>query len=205
MGPRRILAGLVLLAAALAPAASPASAAKPQASPPTITSAVAVDSRTVDLAWTPTKGADHYVVYATAHAPVYTTSTSARVGELYPGDVHALYVVAESRRNQPLGTSAWVYVATPPEGPAGPLAWVDGQDAREGYAHIWTSHGIGCATFDLGVRGADGTYASLGLLQAEPDWWAAQDAGTTVTYAVRCQGSGGLWSGWSTPTDVTVE
>lgn len=204
MGPRRILAGLVLLVAVLAPSA-PAAAAKPPPAPPTITSAVAVDSRTVDLTWTPVKGADHYVVWATTLAPISTTATSARVSGLYPGDLHAFYVVAETRRNQPLGTSAWVYAATPPEGPTGPLGWVDGEDAREGHVHLWSSPGIGCVTYDLGVLGADGTYGSLGLLQAEPDWWAAQDAGTTATYSVRCQGSGGLWSGWSAwPTVVTA-
>lgn len=200
MIPRHLVTVLFLLLALVAPAGT-ATAAKPQPAPPTVTSAVAVDSRTVDLAWTPTKGADHYVVYASGLAPIHTSSTTARVTDLYPGDEHAFYVVAESRRNQPLGTSAWVYVATPPEGPAGPLGWVD---AYDGYVRIWAGSGIGCATFDLGRLAADGTYTSLGEPEAPGQWVLFQGPGTTETYAVRCQGTGGLWSPWSEPPTVVI-
>lgn len=201
MSPRRILAVLALAVALVAPSGAVASAAKPTPSPPVITSAVAVDSRTVDLTWTPTKGADHYVVFAPGQTPIYTSATSLRVTGLYPGDEHAFHVEAETRRNLSLGTSQWVYVATPPEGPTGTLGWVD---AYDGYVRIWGASGIGCATFDLGRLAADGTYTSLGEANAGDQWSLDQGSGTTATYALRCQGSGGLWSPWSEPPTVVT-
>jgi hypothetical protein len=204
MNPRRILAGLVLVVPLVLGSAAPTVAAKPLPSPPVITSAVAVDSRTVDLTWTSVKGADHYVVSATAQSPIYTTGTTVRVTDLYPGDTHAFYVTAENRRNSPLGTSEWVYVATPPEGPTGPLGWAA---ALDGYVRIWSRAGIGCVTFDLGILADDGTYTSLGdgYDQGGPRTWTIfQGSGTTVTYAARCQGSGGLWSPWSQPPTVVT-
>ena len=36
-------------------------------------------------------------------------------------------------------------------------------------------------------------------------WWVAQQAGTTVTYAVRCVSSYGLYSPWSDPTVVPLD
>jgi hypothetical protein len=36
-------------------------------------------------------------------------------------------------------------------------------------------------------------------------WYVAQEAGTTVTYAVRCASSYGLYSPWSDPTVVTLD
>ena len=114
-------------------------------------------------------------------------------------------MTAETRKNQPLGTSEWIYVATPPEGPTGPLGWLD---ALDGYVRIWSGSGIGCVTQDLGILADDGTYTSLGdgFDEGGPRTWTIfQGSGTTETYAVRCQGAGGLWSPWSEPpTIVTV-
>ena len=62
MSARRILASLVLTLALGGASAAPALAAKAPPAPPRITSAVVVDTRTVDLTWTSVKGADHYVV-----------------------------------------------------------------------------------------------------------------------------------------------
>ncbi len=201
MSARRILASLVVTLALGGASAAPALAAKPLPAPPQITSAVAVDTRTVDLTWTAVKGAHHYVVSSTA-SQIYTTATTARVTGLYPGDAHVFFVSAETRKNQPLGTSEWIYVATPPEGPTGPLGWLD---ARDGYVRIWSGSGIGCVTQDLGVLADDGTYTSLGDGFDEGGartWTIFQGSGTTETYAVRCQGSGGLWSPWSEPPTV---
>ena len=150
MSARRILASLVIIVALGAASGAPALAAKAPPAPPHITSAVAVNSRTVDLTWTPVKGAHHYVVSTSGVSPIYTTATTARVTDLYPGDEHVFFVSAEGRKNQPLGTSEWVYVATPPEGPTGPLGWVD---ALDGYVRIWSGSGIGCVTQDLGMPG----------------------------------------------------
>jgi hypothetical protein len=132
------------------------------------------------------------------------STTTARITDLYPGDLHAIYVTAETRRNASLGTSPTVYVATPPEGPRGPLGWAE---ASDGQVRIWSGSGIGCVTQDLGILAADGTWTSLGdgLDQGGPRTWTIfQGAGTTETYAVRCQGSGGLWSGWSEPPTVVT-
>src|SRR4051812_44445668 len=160
MGARRILATLTLAVALSGASGAPALAAKAPPAPPRITSAVTVDSRTVDLTWTSVKGADHYVVSTSGISPIYTTATTMRVGDLYPGDEHVFSVTAETRKNQSLGTSEWVYVATPPEGPRGPLGWAD---ASDGYVRIWSGSGIGCVSQDLGVLADDGTtYTSLG-------------------------------------------
>ena len=190
MNVRRVLAVLAL-ACALQGAAGPATAAKAPAEPPRITSAVAVDSRTVDLEWTSVKGAHHYVV-SYVGGETYTSGTAARVSDLHPGDEHVFSVSAETRRNQPLGISEWVYVATPPEGPQS----VQAVDAGDGYVQLWRGSGIGCAAFDLGVLADDGGYVSLGAGDDPGDtrWKLFQGAGTTATYAVRCQGDGGLWS-----------
>ncbi|MDH2414444.1 hypothetical protein [Nocardioides sp. CER19] len=204
MNPRRILVGLVLIVALGVSPAAPALAAKPLPVPLTITSAVVVDTRTVELTWTPTKGADHYVVTGSGGSPIYTTATTTRVTDLYPGDVHEFVVTAETRKNQELGTSDTVYVATPPEGPTGQLGWAA---ALDGDVRIWSGSGIGCVTFDLGILAADGTYSSLGdgVDQGGPRTWTIfQGSGTTETYAVRCQGSGSLWSPWSEATSVTL-
>ena len=204
MSPRRILVVLVLLVAVVLASGGPAVAAKPLPTPPEITSAVAVDSRTVDLTWTAVKGADHYVVTAPGLSPVYATATTARITDLYPGDLHAIYVTAETRRNASLGTSATLYVATPPEGPRGPLGWAEEQD---GQVRIWSGSGLGCVTQDLGILASDGIWTSLGdgVDQGGPRTWTIfQGAGTTQTYAVRCQGSGGLWSPWSEPPTVVT-
>ncbi len=201
MSARRILVCLVLTLALGGASAAPALAAKAPVEPPQITSAVAVDTRTVDLTWTSVKGAHHYVVTSSA-SPIYTTATTARVTGLYPGDEHVFFVSAETRKNQPLGTSEWVYVATPPEGPAGPLGWVEDLD---GYVRIWSGSGIGCVSQDLGILAGEGTYTSLGdgVDQGGARTWTIfQGHGSTETYAVRCQGSGGLWSPWSEPPTV---
>jgi len=204
MSARRILASLVLTVALGGASAAPALAAKEPPAPPQITSAVAVDTRTVDLTWTTVKGAHHYVVFTSGISPIYTTATTLRVTDLYPGDEHVFFVSAETRKNQPLGTSEWVYVATPPEGPLGPLGWVD---LRDGYVRIWSGSGIGCMTNDLGILADDGTYTSLrdGFdVDGPRTWTILQGSGTTETYAVRCQGRGGLWSPWSEPPTVVT-
>lgn len=204
MSARRILASLVITVALGAASTAPALAAKAPPAPPRITSAVAVDSRTVDLTWTSVKGAHHYVISTSGISPIYTTATAARVTDLYPGDEHVFFVTAETRKNQPLGTSEWVYVATPPEGPTGTLGWVD---ALDGYVRIWSGSGIGCVSHDLGVLADDGTYTSLGDgfdQGGSRTWTIFQGSGTTETYAVRCQGSGGLWSPWSEPPTVVT-
>ncbi len=204
MSARPILTLLAVLLALGSATASPAVAVKAP-SAPVITSAVVVDTRTVDLAWTPVKGADHYVVLSTSYdGALYTTATTARITALYPGDAQYFYVVAEGRKNQVLGTSETVYLATPPEGPIGTLGW---RDLSEGYVLIWSQSGSGCVTQDLGRLAADGTYTSLGdgLDQGGPrSWTLLQGSGTTETYAVRCQGSGGLWSPWSEPPTVVT-
>jgi hypothetical protein len=203
MSLRRILSGLVVALALGGASAAPAVGAKAPVEPPRITSAVAVDTRTVDLDWTAVKGAHHYVV-SYVGGETYTSATSARITDLYPGDEHFFYVTAETRKNRPLGSSEWVYVATPPEGPGAP-GWSDGGD---GSVRLTSGSGIGCATFDLGRLAEDGTYTSLGDGEDRGGglraWYVAQGAGTTATYAVRCQGSGGLWSTWSEPTVVTL-
>ena len=190
MSARRILACLVLTLALGGASAAPALAAKAPLAPPQITSAVAVDTRTVDLTWTSVKGAHHYVV-TSGVSPIYTTATTARVTDLYPGDEHVFFVSAETRKNQPLGTSEWVYVATPPEGPTGPLGWVD---ALDGYVRIWSGSGIGCVTQDLGILADEGTYTSLGdgVDQGGPRTWTIfQGQGSTETYAVAARAVAG--------------
>ncbi len=204
MSARRILASLVVTLALGGASAAPALAAKAPPEPPRITSAVVVDTRTVDLTWTSVKGAAPLRRVSSSSGQIYTTTTTARVTDLYPGDEHVFFVSAERRKNQPLGTSEWVYVATPPEGPTGTLGWVAEYD---GYVRLWSGSGLGCVTQDLGVLADDGTYTSLGegLNQGGPRTWTIlQGEGTTATYAVRCQGSAGLWSPWSEPPTVVT-
>lgn len=204
MSARRILATLALSVALGAASGEPALAAKVPPAPPQIITAVAINSRTVDLSWTAVKGADHYVVSTSGVSPTYTTATSMRVTDLYPGDEHVFYVSAETRKNQPLGTSEWVYVATPPEGPMS-VRWAEWVD---GYVRLFSDSGIGCVSQELGVLADDATgYISLGDGSDEGGprtWIVPQASGTTETYAVRCQGAGGLWSPWSEPPTVVT-
>jgi hypothetical protein len=194
---------LLVLAAALGVATSvPATAARPLATPQ-FTSAVVVDSRTVTLSWTPVKGAHHYVVEYAPAMRVYTTETSVTITDLYPGDGHYFTVRAETRRNVPSGTSDPIIVPTPPEGPLSPSAvpYFDG-------IRIWWTSGIGCATYELATVAPDGTYSApvQPIAMEDPTmWYVAQEAGTTVTYAVRCASSYGLYSPWSDPTVVTLD
>jgi hypothetical protein len=196
---------LVLVVAALLGGAisAPAMAARPLATPQ-FTSAVVVDSRTVTLSWTQVKGADHYVVEYAPGMRVYTTETSVTITDLYPGDSHYFTVHAETRRNVPSATSDPIVVPTPPEGPlspsAAPVPFSDG-------IRIWWTSGIGCATYELATVAPDGTYSPVEPIAVEDPtmWWVAQEAGTTVTYAVRCASSYGLYSAWSDPTVVTLD
>ena len=107
MSARRVLASLVLTLSLAGASAAPALAVKSPPAPPQITSALAVDSRTVDLTWTSVKGAHHYVVTSSA-GQIYTSATTARITDLYPGDEHVFFVSAETRKNRLLGTSEWV-------------------------------------------------------------------------------------------------
>jgi hypothetical protein len=68
----------------------------------------------------------------------------------------------------------------------------------------WLSVIVG---FYLGILADDGTYTSLrdGFdVDGPRTWTILQGSGTTETYAVRCQGSGGLWSPWSEPPTVVT-
>lgn len=197
---RRLM--LVLLLSVLAAfVGAPAHAGRTLAAPQ-FTSASVMDSRTVTLTWTPIKGADHYVVEYAPAMSVYTSATSITITDLYPGDANRFTVRAETKRNVPSPTSAPLVVATPPEGPSNAFAepYVDG-------IRIWWGSGIGCATYELATVDADGGYSAPvePLAVLEPTrWWVAQEAGTTVTYAVRCLSAAGLPSAWSAPTTVAL-
>ena len=183
---------------------APATAAARTLATPQFTSWTVVDSRTVTLSWTPVKGADHYVVEYAPAMRVYTTETTVTITDLYPGDGHYFTVRAETRRNQPSGTSDPIVVPTPPEGPLSPsVARIDYRDG----VRVWWTSGIGCATYELATVAPDGTYTSVQPLYVEyPTMWqVAQDPGTTVTYAVRCASSYGLYSPWSDTTTYTLE
>jgi hypothetical protein len=199
----RVILLLVLIAVFGVATSAPAMAARPLATPQ-FTSAVVVDSRTVTLSWTPVKGANHYVVEYAPAMRVYTTETSVTITDLYPGDAHYFTVRAETRRNVPSGTSDPIIVPTPPEGPLSPSA-VPYQD---GVIRIWWTSGVGCARYELATVAPDGTYSDPVQPIAMEDatmWLVAQEAGTTVTYAVRCASAYGLYSPWSDPTVVTLD
>jgi Fibronectin type III domain len=198
----RVILLLVLINVFGVATSAPAIAARPLATPQ-FTSAVVVDSRTVILSWTPVKGAHHYVVEYAPAMRVYTTETSVTITDLYPGDGHYFTVRAETRRNVPSGTSDPIIVPTPPEGPLSPSAapYFDG-------IRIWWTSGIGCATYELATVAPDGTYSGPVqpiAIENPTMWYVAQEAGTTVTYAVRCASSYGLYSPWSDPTVVTLD
>jgi hypothetical protein len=65
----------------------------------------------------------------------------------------------------------------------------------DGTIRIWWRSGIGCATYELATVAADGTYAPMQPITMEDAtmWSVAQETGTTVTYAVRCASSYGLY------------
>ena len=182
---------------------SPATAAARPLATPQFTSSTVVDSRTDIHSWTPVKGADHYVVEYAPALRDSTTATTVTITDLYPGDGHYFTVRAETRRNQPSGTSDPVTVPTPPEGPLSPS--VVHVDYRDG-VRVWWSSGIGCASYELATV-ADGTYSPVQPLFIEDPtmWQVAQDPGTTVTYAVRCASSYGLYSPWSETTTYTLD
>jgi len=199
-GVRLVLVVLLALLAGGA-AAAPAAAGRTLATPQ-FTSGSAVDSRTVTLSWTKVKGADHYVVEYAPAMRISTTSTSVRVTDLYPGDAHQFTVRAETRRNVASATSAPLVVPTPPEGPSSPSAapYVEG-------IRIWWTNGIGCATYELATVGPGGTYSAPVepvAVEQPTSWIVAQEPGTSVSYAVRCVSSAGLFSPWSAPTLVST-
>jgi len=198
----RVILLLVLIAVFGIATSAPATAARPLATPQ-FTSSEVVDSRTVTLSWTPVKGAHHYVVEYAPGMRVYTTETSVTITDLYPGDGHYFTVRAETRRNVPSATSDPIIVPTPPEGPLSPSAvpYFDG-------IRIWWTEGIGCATYELATVSPDGTYSApvQPIAMEDPTmWYVAQEAGTTVTYAVRCASSYGLYSPWSDSAVVTLD
>ena len=200
----RVVFVLVLAAVLGGVTQAPAMAARPLATPQ-FTSAVVLDSRTVTLSWTPVKGAHHYVVEYAPAMRVYTTDTSVTVTDLYPGDGNYFTVRAETRRNVPSATSDPIFVPTPPEGPLSPSA---AQIPFRDGIRIWWTSGIGCATYELATVAPDGTYSApvQPIFIEDPTMWqVAQDPGTTVTYAVRCASSYGLYSLWSDPTVVTLD
>ncbi len=180
---------------------APASAAKAPLATPQITSAVALGTRSIAVTWTAVKGADHYVLSSVA-GEIYTSATSATVTGLYPGDDVALFVRAETRKNQPSGTSEWVYVSLAPEGPLSPNGYAVYADTVK----IWWGSGIGCYTYELAVANPDGTYTTLVQTPNYVDqvWQGSQDSATTVSYAVRCASFSGTLSPWSLPTVVTT-
>ena len=98
MSARRVLASLVLtlsLAGASLRRRWPSTAA----SAATDHLGLAVDSRTM-LTWTSVKGAHHYVVTSSA-GQIYTTATTARITDLYPGDEHVFFVTPKPARPTP--------------------------------------------------------------------------------------------------------
>jgi hypothetical protein len=196
----RVVLLLVLVAVLGFATSAPAPAARGLVTPQ-FTSAVALDSRTVTLSWTPVKGADHYVVEYAPAMRLYTTASSITITELYPGDSHVFTVRAETRRNAPSGTSDPITVPTPPEGPLSPSAAPYSDGIR-----IWWTSGVGCASYELAAVAADGAYSPVQpiAMESPTTWYVAQAAGTTVTYAVRCASSSGLYSPWSDPTVVTL-
>jgi hypothetical protein len=199
----RVIVLLALTTVLGVAASAPAMAAR-QLPAPQFTSSVVLDSRTVTLSWTPVKGADHYVVEYAPAMRVYTADTSITITDLYPGDAHYFTVRAETRRNVPSATSAPLIVPTPPEGPLSPSA----APYLDGMVRIWWTSGIGCDTYELATVAPDGTYSDPVQPIAKEDtttWLVAHEAGTTVTYAVRCVSSYGLYSAWSGPTVVPVD
>jgi hypothetical protein len=197
----RVFVGLVLVTV-LGVATSASAVAGRELATPQFTSGVAVNSRTVTLSWTPVRGADHYVVEYAPAMRVYTTSTSVTITDLYPGDGYTFTVRAETRRNAPSGTSDPITVPVPPEGPLSPSA----DRYSDSSIKIWWTSGIGCATYELATVAADGTYTPVQpiVMESPTTWYVAQQAGTTVTYAVRCASSYNLHSPWSDPTVVTL-
>jgi hypothetical protein len=199
----RVILLLVLTAVLGVATSAPATAARPLATPQ-FTSSDVVDSRTVTLSWTPVKGAHHYVVEYAPAMRVYTTETSVTITDLYPGDANYFTVRAETRRNVPSATSDPIIVPTPPEGPLSPAA----VPYADGTIRIWWTSGLGCATYELATVAPDGTYSDpvQPIAMQDPTmWYVAQEAGTTVTYAVRCASTYGLYSPWSDPTVVTLD
>ena len=183
---------------------APAMAARPLATPQ-FRSPVVVDSRTVTLSWTPIKGADHYVVEYAPAMRVSTTDTSVTITDLYPGDGQYFTVRAETRRNVRSATSEPIVVPTPPEGPLSPSA---AQVPFRDGIRIWWTSGIGCAAYELATVAPDGTHSAplQPIFIEDPTMrQIAQDPGTTVTYAVRCSSSYGLYSPWSDPTVVPLD
>lgn len=181
----------------------PASAAKAPLATPQFTSAVAVDTRTVTLTWTAVKGVDHYVLEWAPGQRLSTSTTSATVTDLYPGDDVGFVVRAETRKNQPSGSSDWVYVSLAPEGPDSP----NGYAANADTVKLWWGSGRGCYTFELAVALPDGTFTTVTQLPnyvVDQSWLGHQDPGTTVSYVVRCASFSGLVSTWSPPTVLTT-
>jgi hypothetical protein len=209
MNARRLahLTAVVVVAALLGTGAAPAVAAKSLPAPPVITSAVVIDTETVDLAWTPVKGVDHYVIWAPLHDAIYvdSTTTRLRVTDLYPGDVQTFIVIAETKRNVELGRSEPVEVATPPETPYSPW-WLAGYDDQ---LKLTTSGGLGCFTWEIFLLEDDGSFTSLGQITdvgstTRLEWYTIQPAGTTETYVARCLSRAGLSSTWSEPAVVAL-
>ena len=182
---------------------APASAARPALATPQITSVVAVDTQTAIVTWTPVKGADHYVLEWAPAMRLYTSATTATVTDLYPGDVVAFTVSAETRRNQPSASSDSVSVSLAPEGPGSPNGYVVSTDTVK----LWWSGGLGCYTYELAVALPDGTYSTVTQLPnyvVDQSWQGHQDPGTTASYVVRCASLSGLVSTWSPPTVLTT-
>ena len=195
-----VVASIVLGAVGVAPA----SAAKAPLATPQITSAVALDTRSIAVTWTAVKGADHYVLTSVA-GEIYTSATSATsatVTDLYPGDDVAFVVRAETKKNQPSGSSDWVYVSLAPEGPDAPNGYAAAADTVK----LWWGSGIGCYTYEFAIALPDGTYSTLARTPNYVDqvWQGHQDPATTVSYAVRCATLSGTLSTWSPVTSLTT-
>ena len=136
------------------------------------------------------------------HAGVHD-DTSVTITDLYPGDGHYFTVRAETRRNVPSATSDPIVVPTPPEGPlspsaARPTSTASGSGGRAASAAPRTSWPRSRPT------GPTRPPCSRSPWRTRPCGRWPKRPGTTVTYAVRCASSYGLYSPWSDPTVVTL-
>ena len=107
---------------------------------------------------------------------------------------------AETKRNQPLGSSDWVYVTLAPEGPAS----LNGYAANADTVKLWWGGGLGCYTYELAVAQPDGTYATVTQLPnyvVDQSWQGYQEPATTVSYVVRCASLSGLGGRPGRPLD----
>ena len=110
----------------------------------------------------------------TRPAAVHVGAPSATVTDLYPGDDVGFTVRAETKRNQPSGSSDYVYVSLAPEGPGSPNGYAADADTVK----LWWGSGRGCYTYELAVAQPDGTYSTVTQLPnyvVDQSWQGHQD------------------------------